>query len=543
MYDCDTVVIGSGLGGLAAGLALARAGERVHVLERHALPGGWAHTFTLGGHRFSPGIHYLGELGPGQRLRRLYEGLGVARELTFCRLNPAGYDHVIVGARRVDLRAGRDELLRALGEQFPGSARGLRAYFATLERLAVEVGELAECRSPLDLWRLPLRARTLLRCGLTSLERLLRRHVDDPLLRAVLAAQCGNHGLPPSRVPAVFHAVLAMHYLDGGYYPLGGGAALPRAFISALRRHGGRLSVGAEVGEIVVERGPRGPRAMGVRLRDGRELRARRIVSNADPGVTFGRLLPSWAVPAAARRKTRRSVWSTSCLSAFIGADVDAAAVGLDSGNLWRLDSPDVEGAYRRSRTEPLAESPFPLLFLSVSSLKDRTLRPAGVHTLEAFALAPWSAFEPWRDEPSGSRSAPYEARKRALGERLLASLEALVPGLRARARFVEFATPVTNAHYCNATEGSLYGTEKTLGQLGPLGFGAASGVEGLWLCGASTLGHGVLGATVSGLRAASLMLGCAFDDLLTARDGTLRIVPADDPTAWPDDLRARACH
>ncbi len=191
----------------------------------------------------------------------------------------------------------------------------------------------------------------------------------------------------------------------------------------------------------MVERGPRGPRALGVRLTDGRELRARRVVSNADPGVTFGRLLPSWAVPAAARRKTRRTVWSTSCLSAFIGADVDAVAVGLDSGNLWRLDSPDVEGAYRRARAEPLGESPFPLLFLSVSSLKDRTLRPAGVHTLEAFALTPWSTVAAWRDEPSGARSASYEVRKRALGERLLASLETLVPGLRARTRFVEFAT------------------------------------------------------------------------------------------------------
>ncbi len=544
MYDCDTLVIGSGAGGLAAALALARAGESVHVLERHALPGGWTHTFPLGGHRFSPGVHYLGELGPGQRLRRLYEGLGVSRDLTFCRLNPDGYDHVVVGGHRLALCAGKERLIESLGAQFPGSARGLRGYLDTLERLAAEVADLAELRSARDCWRLPLRARTLARWGLSSLARLLTRHVGDPLLRALLAAQCGNHGLPPSRVPAAFHAVLATHYLDGGYYPLGGGAALPRAFVSALRRHGGQLHLRADVAEILVERGARGPRAIGVRLADGREWRARRVLGNADPGVIYGRLLPAWAVPAHARRRARRSVWSLSCLSAFIGADIDADDLALDSGNRWWLGSTDVEGAYREALGAPLpGRGPFPLLFLSVSSLKDRTLRPAGRHTLEAFAFAPWSAFERWQGEPSGARSAEYHAFKQALGERLLETAELLVPGLRGQLRFCELATPVTNAHYCGATQGSLYGTEKTLGQLGPLGFGPRAGVENLWLCGASTLGHGVIGATVSGLRAASLALDCGFDDLLNAGGPALRIIAADDPSSWPDDLQARACH
>ena len=62
--DVDAVIIGSGAGGLAAALAMALAGKKVVVFEQHYLPGGWCQTFSLGGYRFSPGVHYIGELQP-----------------------------------------------------------------------------------------------------------------------------------------------------------------------------------------------------------------------------------------------------------------------------------------------------------------------------------------------------------------------------------------------------------------------------------------------------------------------------------------------
>ena len=194
----DAIVIGSGIGGLTTAGLLARvAGKRVLVLEQHTEPGGLTHAFRRDGASWDVGVHYIGQLGPGSQVRAYFDYLS-GGELEWNRM-PEDYDRFVYPG--LDLRASSDpeRYERSLVEAFPDEARAIRRYFKDVRRTAAwtTLGFAQQMVPRPAAPLLGLLQRLTGRTATGTTKAYLDARFRSPALRAVLASQWGDYGLPP----------------------------------------------------------------------------------------------------------------------------------------------------------------------------------------------------------------------------------------------------------------------------------------------------------------------------------------------------------
>ena len=538
MEKFDAIVIGSGAGGLTTALCLAKAGQKVLVLEQHYVPGGWCHSFYIHGYRFSPGVHYIGMMEKGESTSTLYESLGIANDLVFFKMNPAAYEHCWIGNERIDLPAGIDNLNHALAKRFPHERKGIKKYLKVVQQVSSQLQLIPKMNGFWDNVTIPFRTLQLGKYGLFSLKKVIGWHIKDPLLQKVLNVQCGDHGLPPARASFPLHCAVMDHYFSGGYYPAGGGASIVKAMTSAIKRYGGDVRTSQPVSKIVIESdGSKGSfYATGVQLQNGEIIQADRVISNADPEQTYNKLIGKEYLSPSLQKKLQKTTYSVTSVSLFLTVDMDVAAAGLDSGNIWMLRNQDMDVLFEEMNSpEILNDDEFPGLFISCTTLKDPLSFDGKHHTIEAITYLSYEAFRKFSGLED-YHSPLYLKYKERTCEKLLNSLERVVPGIRNHIVHMELGTPMTNEYYIQSTNGSVYGTEKGFWQTGPFAFRSKSEIKNLFLCGASVLAHGVAGASYSGVQTAATILGCRMDDLLKPQPGqNIRIFDAEDSSKWPD--------
>ena len=502
----DALVIGSGIGGLTTAALLAELGWRVAVLEQHYTAGGATHSYDRAGYEWDVGVHYIGDMGTRTTVRRMMDFL-TQGNLAWAPMD-AHYDRFFIGDNVYDAVAGREAFRDNLVGYFPREAAAIDRYLELLSEVSRGMRTFALDRT-LPPWAAAVAGPLLRRRLPKSFDRttwdVLSELTDDPELIAVLTGQWGDMGLPPKRSSFVIQALIARHYLHGGFYPVGGAWRIAETILPRIRASGGEVFTYARVAEILVRDG----RARGVRMADGHEIEARCVISDAGAINTFARLLPSDVSRTqgydALLPKVKPSIGH---LGVYIGLQATAAELGLPKTNFWIYPNNDYDGTLAQFEADPTGR--FPVVYLSFPSAKDPDFerRHPGKATIEIVAPAPYEIFAPWAGKTWGKRGDDYEALKDAYGERLLEQLYAKVPQVRGRVDYWEVSTPLSMQWFCGWERGELYGLDHDPSRMQQRWLRPRTRVPGLWLTGQDVMSCGVTGAMMGGVAAATSVAG-----------------------------------
>lgn len=504
----DAIVIGSGIGGLAAAAALSKlAGKRVLVLERHYTAGGFTHTFRRPGYEWDVGVHYIGEVSnPRSAMRRVFDFV-TDGELEWADMGDV-YDRIIIDDRTYDFVKGRERFREKLHGYFPKETRAIDEYLEKI-RATSKKGQLffAEKAMPGLVSSVfgGLMRRPVLKEARVTTRQVLESLTQDQELIGVLTGQWGDYGLVPAESSFFIHALVATHYLKGAAYPIGGASQIAATILPVIEAAGGEVVTNANVQRVLIEEG----RAVGVVLEDGRELRAPLVVSDAGVANTYGRLLPNdIAEGHALRPKLEVIEPSVAHLSAYIGLRGTTEELGLEKTNLWVYPTPHHEENVRRFIADKNA--PPPVVYLSFPSAKDPDFqrRYPGRSTIEAITLAPYAWFESWENTAWKKRGADYDAFKGELEARLLETLYEQAPATRGKVEVCEVSTPLTTRNFANHPRGEIYGLAHTPARFEQRWLRPRTPIKGLFLTGADICSAGVGGALMGGMLCSSAVLG-----------------------------------
>src|SRR5262249_3623351 len=133
----DVIIVGGGMGGLSAGVSLARSGARVAVIEAHYQPGGYAHAFRRKGFLFDAAVHMTPGGGPGGLIHDLLAEWGVLDQVDFLQLQPMY--RTITPDRELLVPSGKEAFIERHVECFPSQGEGIRALVETMDRIAEDV--------------------------------------------------------------------------------------------------------------------------------------------------------------------------------------------------------------------------------------------------------------------------------------------------------------------------------------------------------------------------------------------------------------------
>lgn len=457
MYD--TIIIGAGMSGIAAGIRLAHYDQKVCILERHWTIGGLNSFYRTGGRNYDVGLHAVTNFTPAGTKKGPLARL--LRQLRFrwedFELSPQVGSAIAFPEARLsfnnDIELLRSEVARAFPKQVD-NFESLLSQLADYDDLTQENFE-------------------------GSARAFLAETIDDPLLIEMILCPLMWYGnareddMDYGQFCIMFRSI----FLEGFARPFKGVRLILKHLIKRFRSLGGELKLRTGVESIKTD----GTRAVGVVLEDGQELQAKRVLSSAGL-IETQRLCDDLSVKQTQKAGQLTFIESISIL------DKQPKDVGFgetivfynDSNKFdWRAPKDD----FCDVRTGVIC-SPNNYLYSGENEqLEDGVIR-----------LTTIADFDRWAslDEQE------YLRKKMWWYDRSVASAVRFIPDFRSHVVDTDVFTPKTIRRFTSHVGGAVYGApEKKLD--------GTTHLDNLFLCGTDQGFVGIIGAIVSGISMANM--------------------------------------
>lgn len=493
----DAVIIGSGLGGLCCAAAFARQGFRPLILEQHYQPGGYATTFRRpGGFEFDVSLHST-TVDERNGIHNLIPGFPEITDVEF--LPHTSLYRVIYPD--YDIRVPQRNLegyIQILNDYFPEEKEGINGIFEDMQGFTNDIQKLLNAGENIDMSQFPVDFQYLSKCYSKTWGQCIDARIKNPQLKAIISAQWGYYGLPPSRLSSFYYAIPAIGYLgSGGYYPRGKSQKISNALVKFIEDSGGKVLLNTRVEKILTKN----QTAYGVKTDKGEEFTGKVVVSNASAHDTFLKLLSGEEYPADYLSRFDQYSVSLSSFQIFLGLKEDLVCkLGITDSEILYENGYDLDAGYQALNDADIENCGYSV------TLYDNIYEgysPEGKNTINIMALQGYSHWDKYEQDYFIGNKTAYRKEKEEMADKLIDRVEKmLLPGLSKAIEIKEIGTPLTNVRYTNNYRGAIYGWDQTLNNSGQNRIAHNTPVRNLYLSGAWTQpGHGYSAVISSGLE------------------------------------------
>ena len=488
MKKYDSIIVGSGISGMTLALLLAMNRYSVLLLEKNPRIGGSMARFYRKGIPFDTGFHFTGGLNkPGHKsgdknglLQDMLAVLGISNEIVPVFITGEQNNRFLFESEQAAyaMPTGYQAIIEKIKGYFPEEEAGIDRYFEMVRDVCLKT-------SAMDLGRISL-AQGFLPEDYVSLDNVLCRLTDNPLLKGLLSTYSMCYGVKPSEFSFADHSRVSYSLYQSIARVKDGGDA----FIRAFRKRFSEFDIDIRCGEYIVKCGDIKNKHVGrFILNTGEEISSDCCIFTIHPREIL-KTLPEQNLSKAFINRVNAFEPSAGFFSVY-GVLEDNGTADKHPDNF----APSILSLLPETDANRMIDPAYtgdPALVIMKSR---ETAHGKSYRLLNAFEVSFPEHVSAWKNSKPGNRPSGYQKYKQKRTESIKERILKVYPEFRSSYRVIDASSVLTCRDFLNSPHGSAYGIKQKTGQINLLGRIA---FRNIYAAGQSSVLPGIMGAMMS---------------------------------------------